>query len=83
MGYYGNDHSHRGEYADERHDHYNDYAERHHRHYDEENAISELRSQIAGLREDLRDVQGELAEAFDRHGPGCRCPWCPDEGEGK
>jgi hypothetical protein len=86
-------------------------AEEYHRHHDTESELSELRSLVAGLREDLgraedrlagleaqtpqgRQLQleadlaaADLAESgydergdpidADRHGPGCRCPWCP------
>jgi hypothetical protein len=45
---YGNDHDHRGEYADDRHTHY-DYADEHHRHYDDEREVDRLKSRVQEL----------------------------------
>jgi hypothetical protein len=85
-------------------------AEEYHRHHDTESELSELRSLVAGLREDLGRAEDRLAgleaqtpqarqlqleadlaaadlaasgdgrcppQGAARHGPGCRCPWCP------
>ncbi len=60
---YGNDHDHRGEYAEGRHDHNGEYAEKHHRHYDLEREDTYLRQLIQGLQEGVRELSGELASA--------------------
>jgi hypothetical protein len=61
------DHSHYGEYADDRHDHDLDYAEKHHRHYDDERVVDELRRELQELREEmhrrLRQLEEQTPEA--------------------
>jgi hypothetical protein len=63
---YGNDHDHRGQYADDRHDHNYDYAEKYHRHHD-------LAEEIVGVREDLGrgearvgELENDLRDALNR-----------------
>jgi len=65
---YGNDHDHRGEYADDRHDHGNDYAEKYHRHYDDE-------STVRGLREDLGHAEERIRELEETHAVDIRKLW--------
>ena len=60
---WGNDHDHRGEYADNRHDHDNDYAEKHHQHYDLERQTEDVERR---LREEIRELRADLDSAVDR-----------------
>ena len=59
---YGNDHDHRGEYAEDRHDHDNDYAEKHHRHYDDERTADQLRQDLAAAEKWIRELEVRLSE---------------------
>ena len=73
-----NDHTHRGEYADEHHDHDIDYAERHHRHYDLEREDERLKAlldqwgaALRELREDLTAALGRIRQ-LEQQTPGAR-----------
>jgi hypothetical protein len=65
---YGNDHDHRGQYADDRHDHSYDYAEKYHRHHDDE-------STARGLREDLSRAEARIRELEESTGASLRKLW--------
>lgn len=56
---YGNDHDHRGQYAEDRHDHDYDYAGKHHRHHD-------LAEETGGVREDLGRAEARISELEER-----------------
>lgn len=60
------DHSHRGEYADDRHDHDVDYAEKHHRHYDLEREGERLKALTDLMVKDLRELREDLRGALER-----------------
>jgi hypothetical protein len=65
---YGNDHDHRGQYADDRHDHGLDYAEKYHRHYDDESTARGLREDLGHAEARISELENELHDAFGRIG---------------
>ena len=61
-----NDHDHCGDYAGARHNHFGEYAEERHRHYDLEHDGKATEREIQGLRDDVRELRADLADALDR-----------------